>query len=357
MNALGLCTVLVCLIGLIGNPAHASDPELLEPVLHLVHRGAAGPQVAVTLDACGGGVDQRILTALIRNGIPATVFVSARWLRRNPEAFARLRANPALFEIENHGRDHIPAVDRPLSVFDLATAGSLPAVETEVSGGAEAIVAAGGEAPRWFRGATARYSATAVAAIRRVGYRIAGYSLNGDGGASFSAGETERRIAQARDGDITLAHLNQLGRTAGAGVVAGLLRLRAAGFRFVQLSDAVEVGSAAMGSLCEALSRPRSGFARIWPGCRVPLRSTVILPSTSSAIRSQRSARLELCVTMTMVAPRSRSMRRISSKRLFADAVSRLPVGLSASTRSGSIARARAIATRCWPSNMLVDRL
>lgn len=120
MNALGLFAALACLIGSIGNTANASDPQLLEPTLHLVHRGSALPEIALTLDACGGSVDLRILDALIRNGIPATVFVTARWLRRNPEAFARLHANPDLFEIENHGRDHVPAVDRPVTVFGLA---------------------------------------------------------------------------------------------------------------------------------------------------------------------------------------------------------------------------------------------
>ena len=243
MNTLGFFAALACLIGSIGNTAKASDPQLLEPTLHLMHRGSARPEVALTLDACGGGVDLRILDALIRNGIPATVFVSARWLRRNPEAFARLRANPDLFEIENHGRDHVPAVDRPLTVFGLAAAGSLPAVEAEVSGGAAAIVTAGGQAPHWFRGATARYSITAIAAIRAMGYRIAGYSLNGDGGASLSAEETADRIAAARDGDVILAHLNQPGRAAGAGVVQGLLRLQSRGFRFVRLLDTEETGS------------------------------------------------------------------------------------------------------------------
>jgi hypothetical protein len=46
----------------------------------------------------------------------------------------------------------------------------------------------------------------------------------------------------------------------------------------------------------------------------------------------------------------SRLTSRISPNASSAEAVSRLPVGSSANTTRGCIARARAIATRCcWP--------
>jgi len=130
---------------------------LLEPTLHLKPRGVegAGGHVALTLDACGGKTDTRILSALVDNRIPATIFVTGIWLKRNAEAVGIMRAHPDLFELENHGGRHIPAVDTPRKIYGIRSAGSPDAVQAEVESGAAALASAGGPAPKWFRGATA----------------------------------------------------------------------------------------------------------------------------------------------------------------------------------------------------------
>jgi peptidoglycan/xylan/chitin deacetylase (PgdA/CDA1 family) len=60
-----------------------TDLSLIEPTLRLAGHSEGPPQVALTLDACDGGIDERILDALILNEVPATVFISGRWLARN----------------------------------------------------------------------------------------------------------------------------------------------------------------------------------------------------------------------------------------------------------------------------------
>ena len=162
--------------------------------------------------------------------------MTARWLKRNAATMAVLKAHPDLFEIENHGAMHVPAVDRPVSVYGIAAAGSAQAVETEVAGGAEAIAGEGLQ-PHWFRGATAKYSLSSIGQIRQMGFRVAGYSVNGDGGSLLGAGAAEKRIAAARDGDVIIAHINQPTHAAGAGVVKGILDLKAKGYAFVRLDD------------------------------------------------------------------------------------------------------------------------
>ena len=82
--------------------AHAT--KLLEPQMTIRPGSHHGPHVALTFDACSGAVDERILQALIQNRIKATIFVSARWLKRNPLAVVELNAHQDLFEVENHGR-------------------------------------------------------------------------------------------------------------------------------------------------------------------------------------------------------------------------------------------------------------
>ena len=62
-------------------PSHAA--LLVEPSLHIAS-GGASPQVALTLDACTGAADGRILDELVADHVPATIFVTGRWLRHNP---------------------------------------------------------------------------------------------------------------------------------------------------------------------------------------------------------------------------------------------------------------------------------
>jgi peptidoglycan/xylan/chitin deacetylase (PgdA/CDA1 family) len=227
----------------LGVSTAAQAGTLREPTLHLKKSAAGETRVALTLDACGGRTDSRILTALVDNSIPATIFVTGRWLKRNAVAFAIMRAHPDLFEIEDHGAHHVPAVDSAVRVYGLRAAGSPEAVEAEVTGGAAAIEKAGGDTPRWFRGATAKYSGASLKQIEALGFRIAGYSLNADGGSLLPAATTERRVAAARDGDVIIAHINQPTHSAGAGLVKGLLDLKARGVAFVRLQDADEIGS------------------------------------------------------------------------------------------------------------------
>lgn len=158
-----------------------------------------------------------------------------------------LKSRPDLFELENHGLNHVPAIDRPGTVYGIPTAGSMEAVVSEVEEGAKWMVKDGIAARHWFRGATARYTPASVTAIEGLGYRIAGFSLNGDQGASLPAGAVAKRIAAARDGDVIISHVNHPERdNSGAGVARGVAALKARGAVFVRLDmlDRTEVAGA-----------------------------------------------------------------------------------------------------------------
>ncbi|MES5099418.1 polysaccharide deacetylase family protein [Agrobacterium sp. BA1120] len=229
--------ILVSLLAAMASPAFASTGGLVEPTLKMQPGKAHAPRVAITLDACMGKTDFRILDTLVSEKIPATIFVTARWLKHNPQALAVLMSHPDLFELENHGENHVPAVDKPVSIYGIAAAGSPAAVEQEVEGGRLAIVAATGRQPQWFRGATAKYTNSSMSIINQLGERVAGYSINGDGGSLLGAGMTAKHIASAKDGDVVIAHINQPTHEAGEGVVRGLLALKARGVIFTRLDD------------------------------------------------------------------------------------------------------------------------
>lgn len=238
------------LLGLVATPAVASrrklrapGPEafrgLVEPRMHMAASAAPGdgPRVALTLDACDGRADMRILDVLRAEAIPATIFVTGYWLHNNRDVFRMLLAHPDLFEIGDHGARHLAAIDRPDDLWGVRAAGSAEGVRAEVGEGARLLEAAGAPRPGWYRGAAAWYSPAALTEIGAMGFRVAGFSLNGDEGASLPRAMVARRIAAARDGDVIISHVNQPLRSAGAGVVDGIKALKEKGFSFRRLSD------------------------------------------------------------------------------------------------------------------------
>jgi len=221
---------------------HARRPvrtDLLEPSLWLTNTGGAGRTVAVTLDACPGWFDPRIADVLVGCAIPATIFVTATWMHANRPALAFLLSRPDIFTLENHGAQHLPPVLGDTPIYGLTPAGSLSAIRLEVLNGATAITQATGKPPGWYRGAAGLYSPEAIPLIEGLGFRVAGYSLNSDEGASLSAASVASRIAAAQDCAVIEGHINQPHRQSGAGIAAGLAALHAAGARFVRLDEAV----------------------------------------------------------------------------------------------------------------------
>lgn len=215
----------------------ASAAPLVEYHLQLPKAEDGGKNIALTFDACMGKVDRRILDALVQSKIKATIFVTARWLKYNPKAIAILKANHDLFEIENHGAQHVLAVDEVRDVFGLKSAGTPDAVAAEVEDGAAAIQANFGEWPKWYRGAAAIYTDSSMTLIKELDFKLGGFSLSGDGGAAWSSAHAAKTVASAKDGDVIITHINQPTRPAGAGVVEGILKLKADGFNFVTLSE------------------------------------------------------------------------------------------------------------------------
>jgi peptidoglycan/xylan/chitin deacetylase (PgdA/CDA1 family) len=194
---------------------------------------------ALTLDACSGAFDSRMIDFLVGHKIPATLFVTKRWLDKNPAAFAHLKSHPDLFDIEDHGARHVPAViGKDRSVFGISGSPDIEHLQKEVTGGADAIEKISGTKPKWYRGATAMYDASAINVIKKMGYRIAGFSVNADHGATLSKPGIIARLKAVKPGDIIIAHMNKPKSASAAGLSEGLSWLTAKGFRFVKLSQA-----------------------------------------------------------------------------------------------------------------------
>ena len=220
--------------------AHESG-TLLEPSLKLSLAPEQDRVAALTLDACSGGCDYRILEALIDASVPATLFLTARWINSNGNGFRLILDHPHLFALGNHGAQHVAAVLGPSSIFGVRTAGDLEAIKSEVLEGVEALHRATGVEPKWYRGATALYSPSAIPLIQSLGITIAGFSLNADEGASLPASVVSERMKRTTHGDVIIAHMNQPHRPSGAGVVAGVRALLDQGVRFTKLENSTPV--------------------------------------------------------------------------------------------------------------------
>ena len=195
-------------------------------------------RVALTLDACSGAYDADLVAFLIRNRIPATLFVTKRWLLKNQTGMALIKAHLDLFDIEDHGENHIPAViGAGRSVYGIPGEPDVLHLRREVLEGAKAIEASTGVPPHWYRSATAVYDQAASDEIRRMGFKIAGFSVTADAGATLNQGQIIGRLKHVKGGDVIIAHMNKPAGYTAEGLSVGLLDVLWRGLVFVRLDE------------------------------------------------------------------------------------------------------------------------
>jgi peptidoglycan/xylan/chitin deacetylase (PgdA/CDA1 family) len=196
--------------------------------------------LALTLDACGSengkGLDAKLMDFLVREKIPATLFVNARWIDANPDQFRMLAANP-LFEIANHGLRHKPASVNGRSVYGINGTRSVGELVEEIELNARKIGEITGRRPKLYRSGTAYYDEIAAEISQVLGHQVAGFSVLGDAGATYSARKVQQALLKSVPGDIILCHMNHPGSGTSAGIIAAVPELHRRGFSFVRMSD------------------------------------------------------------------------------------------------------------------------
>jgi peptidoglycan/xylan/chitin deacetylase (PgdA/CDA1 family) len=89
----------------------------------------------------------------------------------------------------------------------------------------------------WYRAATAEYDVQSIDEIEKLGYKIAGFSVNADEGATSKKLAIEQRLKHVKAGDIIIAHMNKPASESAEGLAAGLDYLLNKGFIFVRLDQ------------------------------------------------------------------------------------------------------------------------
>lgn len=196
--------------------------------------------IALTFDACGSArgmaYDRQLIEFLDKEQVAATLFINNRWIDPNRAVFDRLAANP-LFEIANHGFQHKPASVNGKAVYGITGTKTVGELVDEIELSAARIETLTGKRPRFYRSGTAYYDEIAVAIANDLHQQVAGFSLLGDAGATYSREQVKAALLAARPGDIVIMHFNHPESGTAQGVMAAVPLLKQRGFRFVRLSD------------------------------------------------------------------------------------------------------------------------
>lgn len=169
----------------------------------------AGPQtcqaVAFTFDMCpvraGSGYDAALIDALVARHMPATFFLSGRWMATHDPQVRALLAVP-YFEVGTHGQvhAHLPLLEHDQQQAEIE--GPITLLRTKY--GREAVL---------FRPPYGEYDQTSVDLTARLGLRfILWNAVSGDPDPALSAEAMVRAlIATVRNGSIIVFHANGKG--------------------------------------------------------------------------------------------------------------------------------------------------
>ncbi|WP_017187444.1 polysaccharide deacetylase family protein, partial [Alkalibacillus haloalkaliphilus] len=196
--------------------------------------------IALTFDACGGpygrGYDEELIDFLIEHEIPATLFINKDWIEHNEEIFIQLAENP-LFQIENHGTDHLPLSVSGRTAWGIDGTSSPEEVYKEVQTNQQYIYELTGDTPSFFRSGTAYFDEVAVQMIQDMELEAVNYNVLGDAGGTYSSEQVEQSLLQSKPGSIALLHMNQPSSGTRDGVMNAIPQLIEQGYDFVHLDD------------------------------------------------------------------------------------------------------------------------
>ncbi|MDQ0823622.1 peptidoglycan/xylan/chitin deacetylase (PgdA/CDA1 family) [Arthrobacter sp. V4I6] len=208
-------------------------------VLQVLPEPAAG--IALTLDFCGGpggsGTDHAALDMLKRLGVPATLFLNARWIHANQTLTRELAVEP-LFELANHGTRHAPLSVTGNSAYGIPGTRSSGQVYDEIMSNDSLLTEITGKRPGFFRPGTAYLDDVAAEITLALGVIPTGFSINADAGATYPAPKVAAETAKARPGDIIISHGNHPGSGTAAGLAAAIPALLDKGYAFTPLGAA-----------------------------------------------------------------------------------------------------------------------
>lgn len=168
----------------------------------------------------------KIIDFLLQERIPATLFISGKFAKRNQREIKALATFPFL-EFENHSASHHPHMER------LAEKEMIKELDDS------SLQALTGKKTRFFRFPGGNYDVQSVQIVERHHYKIVHWS--------FPSGDADRKITppmlstwvltKTRPGSILIFHVNGRGYSTGVALPGIVHKIKQRGYRFVTLGE------------------------------------------------------------------------------------------------------------------------
>ena len=142
-------------------------------------------------------------------------------------------------EGDGDGLKHSPASVNGRSAYGISGTKNVAELVDEIELNALKIQELTGKKPRFYRSGTAYYDEIAVKVAEELGEQVAGFSLLGDAGATFTRSQVTQALLAAGPGAVIILHMNHPESGTADGVMDAIPTLKKKGFRFVRLSEMV----------------------------------------------------------------------------------------------------------------------
>jgi peptidoglycan/xylan/chitin deacetylase (PgdA/CDA1 family) len=198
--------------------------------------------VALTFDACGGkngnGFDKELIDYLHNEKVPATLFISGKWIDAQFPAFINLIHDP-LFEIENHGLNHRPCAINGEGVYGIHGTANVEDAFDEIEANARKINAITGHRPRFYRSATAFIDEACAGIAKELGMKVVSFDVLSGDAVPFTPESVivENVLKNIRPGSIVIMHLNHPEWYTYEAILKIIPKLRQQGYNFVRLDE------------------------------------------------------------------------------------------------------------------------
>ncbi|HEY4788002.1 MAG TPA: polysaccharide deacetylase family protein [Bacteroidales bacterium] len=197
--------------------------------------------IAFTFDACGGsrrgnGYDSLLIKYLKKEAVPATLFVTGKWIDANYTTFLNL-AKDTLFEIENHGLNHRPCSVNGESEYGIQGTISVTDAYDEIEANAEKIRLITGRRPTFFRSATAFTDEACAKMAKMLGITVISFDvLSGDAVPGTPVKIIANNVLEhLKPGALVIMHFNHPENNTYEALQVIIPRLRREGYQFSKL--------------------------------------------------------------------------------------------------------------------------
>jgi peptidoglycan/xylan/chitin deacetylase (PgdA/CDA1 family) len=213
-----------------------TQPEQSD-TLAFFHGSRSEKFIALTFDACPtafhGGYDERIVKTLIDSGVPATFFLSGRWIARHRQQTKSL-ASVSGFELANHSYSH-----------PHCTTMSDDSVKRELQRTESLIKSIAGFSVHLFRPPYCETDGRIEGIAHDLGLTTVMHDLaSGDPDSTITLERLIRHVvSKAKNGSIIVMHINGRGVHTAEALPEIIHALREKKFVFVKVSDLLKANN------------------------------------------------------------------------------------------------------------------